>query len=53
MYRGSTVPLRFASANDDSELQERQIDSLASRKPAAVRLLLWIIFVFEKVQIIE
>ena len=53
MYRGNTVPLRFASANDDSELQERQIDSLACSKPAAVRLLQWIIFVFEKAQIIE
>ena len=53
MYRGSTVPLRFASANDDSELQERQIDSLASRKPAAVQLLQWIIFVFQEAQIIE
>ena len=53
MYRGSTVPLRFASANDDSELQERQIDSLACSKPAAVRLLQWIIFVFQEAQIIE
>ena len=53
MYRGSTVPLRFASANDDSELQERQIDSLACSKLAAVRLLQWIIFVFQEAQIIE